>query len=541
MVTIRIDGQAVQLEEGGTVLQAARKLDIRIPTLCHCDWLEPYGACRVCLVEITRGDHRDVVTACNFPVSEGLVVNTRSEQALAARRVVLELLLARCSTVPVIQDLAKEYGITRSRFGEDKETCILCGLCVRMCCELVGAHALCFGSRGTDRLVTTPFGLERDLNTCIKCGACVSVCPTGHIRMEDFAEHEGAPRDFYLGPKTAISIPFQQAVPKVPWIDPSACIRMQTGGCNVCSEVCEPGAIDYNQKDEEFEVEVGQILVATGYQAFNARAMAQYGYGRWDNVVTALEFEQMLNSTGPTGGKVVCKNGKPPRAVGIVHCVGSRDENHHRYCSRVCCMYALKFAHLVEERTEAEVYEFYIDMRAFGKGYEEFYSRVLQEGATVIRGKVAEVVPALDQKGNGDAGHLVIRCEDTLVGKFREIPVDMVVLCNALEPQHDVAAVANVFSLARSPDGFFLERHPKLDPVGTMNDGVYIAGACQGPKDIPDTVAQAQAAAARILALIGKGEVLIDPIRASIDEQSCSGCRICNNLCPYTAITFDHD
>ncbi len=249
----------------------------------------------------------------------------------------------------------------------------------------------------------------------------------------------------------------------------------------------------------------------------------------------------MLNSTGPTGGKVLCKNGQPPRAVGIIHCVGSRDENHHRYCSRVCCMYALKFAHLVEERTEALVYQFYIDMRAFGKGYEEFYSRVLNEGSTLIRGKAAEVVPVLMPNGDGGEGHLLIRAEDSLVGKFREIPVDMVVLCNALEPQSDAANVANVFSLSRSPDGFFLERHPKLDPVGTMTDGVYIAGACQGPKDIPDTVAQAQAAAARILALIGKGEVLIDPIRAEVIEERCSGCRICNNLCPYQAITFDEE
>jgi heterodisulfide reductase subunit A len=296
----------------------------------------------------------------------------------------------------------------------------------------------------------------------------------------------------------------------------------------------------HDMVDKHSEVEVGQILVATGHQLFNAGEMSQYGYGRLDDVVTSLEFERMLNSTGPTGGQVRCKDGRVPRAVGIVHCIGSRDENHHRYCSRVCCMYALKFAHLVSERTDAEVYEFYIDMRAFGKGYEEFYSRVLREGTTVIRGKVAEVAPAPPSAaGNGQGGRLLLRAEDTLIGKFREIPVDMVVLCNALEPRADADRVAGTFSLTRSPDGFLLERHPKLDPVGTMTDGVYIAGTCQGPKDIPDTVAQAQAAAARILALISKGEVLIDPIRASVDAESCAGCRICNNLCPYSAITFD--
>lgn len=309
--------------------------------------------------------------------------------------------------------------------------------------------------------------------------------------------------------------------------------------CRSCADVCPPKAVDLEMKDTITTLEVGQILVATGFKSFDASRVTQYGYGRYDNVVTSLEFERMLNSTGPTKGQVLCANGEPPRAIGIVHCVGSRDENYNRYCSRVCCMASLKFAHLAMERTEADVYQFYIDMRAFGKGYEEFYSRVLDEGTTVIRGKVAEVVPARDT--NGEAGHLVIRCEDTLIGRYREIPVDMVVLANALEPQGDAGDVGRIFSLNRSPDGFFMERHPKLDPVGTTTDGVYIAGCAQGPKDIPDSVAQAQAAAARILSLIGKGEVLIDPIRASVNEHLCGGCKTCLSLCPYTAITFDHE
>ncbi len=309
--------------------------------------------------------------------------------------------------------------------------------------------------------------------------------------------------------------------------------------CYECERVCEPGAIVHNMKETEEEIEVGQILATTGFDLMDPSVMPQYGYGKLDNVYTSLEFERIVNATGPTGGKILLKNGKEPRAVAILHCIGSRDERYHRYCSRVCCMYALKFAHLVKERTSAEVYQFYIDMRAFGKGYEEFYSRVLDEGANVIRGRVAEIVEA--GWSGEEAGVLLVHCEDTLIGKHREIPVDMVILCPALVPKHDAGDLARTLSISRSPDGFFLERHPKLDPVATATDGVMVAGACQGPKDIPDSVAQASAAAARILSLISKGEVEIDPVRAVIDEEACGGCRICNDLCPYKAITWDEE
>jgi heterodisulfide reductase subunit A len=292
--------------------------------------------------------------------------------------------------------------------------------------------------------------------------------------------------------------------------------------CHECERVCEAQAVDYNMQDEIVEMDVGQIIIATGYDIFDASRMFQYGYGKLKNVYNSLEFERMLSSTGATGGKVLMENGKKPRAVGIIHCVGSRDANFNRYCSRVCCMYAMKFAHLVRDRTNASVYQFYIDMRAYGKGYEEFYNRILEEGVHVIRGKVAEVV---EKKAPDGDKFLNIRCEDTLIGKFREIPVDMVVLCNALQPSKTSDKVAHQFGLSRSPDGFFLERHPKLDPF----------------KDIPDTVAQASATAGRALSMISKGEVDIDPIRAWIDEQYCSGCRICNNLCPYHAIDYIED
>jgi heterodisulfide reductase subunit A len=304
--------------------------------------------------------------------------------------------------------------------------------------------------------------------------------------------------------------------------------------CHECHRVCEPNAVDYGMKDEVVQVDVGQIIVATGYELFDASKWVPFGYGKLKNVLNPLEFERMLSSTGPTGGKVLLENGREPRAVGIIHCVGSRDDNFNKHCSRVCCMYALKFAHLVKDRTNAEVYQFYIDMRAYGKGYEEFYKRILEEGVNVIRGKVAEVV---ERHTNGDK-FLAIKCEDTLIGKYREIPVDMVILCSAMQASKSTEKVAKALSLSKSPSGFLLERHPKLDPFSTVTDGIYIAGCAQGPKDIPDTVAQAGGAASRVLSLISKGVVDIDPVRASIDEKYCAGCRMCNNLCPYGAIDF---
>ncbi len=541
MVNIKIDDIEVQVPEDTPILKAAEKAGIWIPTMCYNDLIEPYGVCRLCSVEVVRGKRSRVVTSCNYPVREGISVRTNSEKIKWLRKVIMELMVSRWPNVKVVREMAEKLGVEKPRFeslekDESPDACILCGLCVNVCRDLVGASILGFAYRGIKREVVLPFDEKTD--KCIVCGACTHVCPTGHVKMV-IEDYKGKKPEFSLGPKTAIYVPSMQAVPRVPVIDPNSCIHFKTGGCETCAKVCEPKAINYNMKDEIVELDVGQILVATGYDIFDASQMAQYGYGRYDNVYSSLEFEMMLNSTGPTGGKVLTKDGKEPRSVGIIHCIGSRDTNYHPYCSRVCCMYALKFAHLVHDRTNAAIYQFYIDMRAFGKGYEEFYSRLLDEGINMIRGKAAEVVEA--PTVNGQEGNLLIRCEDTLIGKFREIPVDMVILCNAIEPKRDSDTVRRLFSISKSPDGFFLERHPKLDPTSTTTDGVYIAGCAQGPKDIPDTVAQASSAAARILTLISKGEVEIDPIRAMVMDEYCSGCRICNNLCPYGAIEYIED
>jgi heterodisulfide reductase subunit A len=538
MVTITIDGKPVEVLEDTTILKAAEKAGVWIPTMCHSDYFEPYGVCRLCSVEVLRGKRSRIVTACNFPVRGGMTVHTSSEKVQWIRKVIMELMLSRWPNVKVVKAMAERLGVEKPRFAslerdEAENACILCGMCVNMCNDVVKAGVLGFAYSGIKREVVLPFDERTD--RCIVCGACAHVCPTGHITMV-IEDYRGKRPEFTLGPKTAIYVPTLQAVPRVPVIDTAACIHFKTGGCETCATVCEPNAIRYDMQDETVEITVGQILVATGFDLFDAGAAAQYGYGRLDNVYSSLEFESILNSTGPTGGKIVLKNGKVPRAVGIIHCIGSRDTNYHPYCSRVCCMYALKFAHLLRDRTDAAIYQFYIDMRAFGKGYEEFYTRLLDEGITMIRGKAAEVVECPGD-GVGEPA-LRVRCEDTLIGKFREIPVDMVILCNAIEPRRDSEAVRRLFSISKSPDGFFLERHPKLDPTSTTTDGVFIAGCAQGPKDIPDTVAQASAAAARILSVLAKGEVEIEPVRAMVQEEYCSGCKICNGLCPYGAIEF---
>jgi heterodisulfide reductase subunit A len=541
MVTITIDDRPLEVADGISILHAAEQAGIWIPTLCHSTYVEPYGVCRLCSVELVRGERSRIVTACNFPIRAGMTVRTQSAKVQWIRKVLMELMLSRWPNVEVVRSLAERVGVGTPRFtslerDEAADACILCGMCVNMCNDVVHAGVLGFAHTGIKRTVVLPY--DESTDRCIVCGACARVCPTGHVRMI-LEEHKGKLPEFTLGPKTAISVPTLQAVPRVPVIDPGSCIHFATGGCSTCAKVCEPKAIDYEMQDEIVEFEVGQILVTTGFDLFNARAMGQYGYGRLDNVYSSLEFEAILNSTGPTGGRVLMKDGREPRAVGIIHCIGSRDVNHHPYCSRVCCMYALKFAHLVRDRTTAAIYQFYIDMRAFGKGYEEFYTRLLDEGVTMIRGKAAEVVET-HPKGD-ETPALAIRCEDTLIGKFREIPVDMVVLCNAIEPRADSDTVRRLFSLSKSPDGFFLERHPKLDPTSTTTDGVYIAGCAQGPKDIPDTVAQAGSAAARMLSLIARGEVEIEPVRATVQEEYCSGCKVCQGLCPYGAVEFLDD
>jgi len=373
----------------------------------------------------------------------------------------------------------------------------------------------------------------RYVNTelCTGCGICQEKCPK-KVRDEVF--------EVGLTNRKAIYTPFPQAVPNYPVLDKDTCTYFLKGKCKACEIFCPTGAIDFTQEDEYITVPVGNMILATGYDLFDAHRIPQYGYGRLSNVYTSLEFERLCNAAGPTNGNIVLRDGvTKPKSVAIAHCVGSRDENYNSYCSAICCMQSLKFAHLVKERTGAEVYNCYIDIRTPAKGYEEFYKRLLEEGTHFIRGKIAEITNAA--RTTEEEGKVIVQVEDTLIGKQRRVPVDMVILSCGLEPRNDAKEVAHLFGLSCSADGWLIEKHPKLDPLATMTEGVFIAGCAQGPKDIPASVSQGAAAAARVLGRIQQGEIALEPVRATVDETRCSGCRICNDLCPFNAIIFHED
>jgi heterodisulfide reductase subunit A len=355
---------------------------------------------------------------------------------------------------------------------------------------------------------------------CTGCGDCAKVCP-----IEVPNEFDGN-----LGPRKAIYIPFPQAVPQTYTVDIDHCIE-----CYKCVDACEPRAIDLAQNTQEVEIDVGTIIVSTGFDPFDPSAKEEYGFGIYENVITGLELERILSPSGPSGGKIVRpSDGKPPRRVAFVQCVGSRDEKSHSYCSRVCCMYATKQALLIKEKIpEAKVSIFYTDLRAFGKGYEEFYQRAQTEGVLYIRGRVAEI--SEDPKSN----NLILRAEDTLTGELIDADADLAVLSIGLIPTLETGSLCRILNISTSPDGFLREAHPKLRPMDTLVEGIFIAGVAQGPKDIPDDVAQASGAAQRASNLMTVGEATIEPITAEVKEDSCSRCLICMSACSYNALTVD--
>ena len=328
----------------------------------------------------------------------------------------------------------------------------------------------------------------------------------------------------------AAYIPFPQAVPLCATIDKDYCIE-----CGLCVSACERGSIDLDQQPEEIKLEVGTIIAATGYDPYDPSGKYEYGYGRYSNVITGLEIERMINASGPTTGHVIKpSDGETPKRVAFIHCVGSRDEQIGKpYCSRVCCMYSMKNAQLcIDHEPDTEVTCYYMDIRAFGKGFEEFYKTSQEKyGIEFLRGRPAQII-------ENDDLTLTIRAEDTLLGKVTEYTYDLVVLSVGLEPPAGSNELRQTLGISKSSDGFYMEAHPKLRPVDTLTDGVYIAGVAQGPKDIPDSVAQGSAAAARAAIPMSQGKVAIEPIIASSDENLCGACEVCVELCPFSAISI---
>ena len=364
-------------------------------------------------------------------------------------------------------------------------------------------------------------------DVCTGCGACTEKCPQKKV-----------PNEFNLGLDTrrAIYIPFTQAVPKVATIDPDSCNMLKNGKCGVCAKVCTAGAIDYKQKDEIVEREYGAIVAATGFQPIDLSQFDEFAYSKSPDVVSSLEFERLMNAAGPTGGTLLRpSDGAHPKTIVFVQCVGSRCEDAQKgksYCSKICCMYTAKHAMLCREKyPDTDVYVFYIDVRTPGKNFDEFYRRAVEEyGVHYIKGMVGKVVP--------ENGKLKVQASDLLDNRQLHIDADMVVLAAAIEPDKSARSVATMLTASMDTNDFFTEAHPKLRPVESPTAGVFLSGTCQGPKDIPETVAQASAAAAKVIGLLCKDSLTCNPCVAEPNEQMCNGCSNCEKVCPYGAITY---
>ena len=363
-------------------------------------------------------------------------------------------------------------------------------------------------------------------DVCTGCGLCTEKCPQRKV-----------PNEFNLGMdnRRAIYIPFAQAVPKVATIDANYCTMLKTGKCGVCSKVCTAGAIDYKQKDELVEREYGAIVVATGFNPIKLDNFDEYAYSQSPDVITSLEFERLTNAAGPTAGKLLRpSDGKHPHTIVFVQCVGSRDTSGcgKPYCSKICCMYTAKHAMLTREKyPDTDVYVFYIDVRTPGKNFDEFYRRAVEEyGVHYIKGMVGKVAPEGDK--------LMVQASDLIANEQIHIAADLVVLAAAIEPDKSARPLATMLTASMDTNDFFTEAHPKLRPVESPTAGVFLSGTCQGPKDIPETVSQAGAAAAKVIGLLAKDKLTCNPCVAHSDEMMCNGCSSCEKVCPYGAITY---
>lgn len=368
-----------------------------------------------------------------------------------------------------------------------------------------------------------------DLNKCTGCGVCQEKCPSKKT-LNEF--NRG------LNTRTAIYTPFAQAIPNVPVIDAASCIKMKTGKCGICEKFCQAGAIDYTQTDEIVTEQYGAIVVATGFDTIKLDKYGEYAYNESKDVITSLELERIMNAAGPTKGHLErLSDGKAPKEIVFIQCVGSRcaDSRGKPYCSKICCMYTAKHAMLIRDKyPNTNVTVFYIDVRTPGKNFDEFYRRAVEDyGVNYIKGQVGKVAPQSD-------GSLLVQGVDLLENKQILKKADMVVLATAIEPNPDVRKIATMLTASIDTNNFLTEAHPKLRPVESPTAGVFLSGVCQGPKDIPETVAQAGAAAVKVIGLLAKDKLKTNPCTAKPDELRCNGCSQCANVCPYGAISYEN-
>ena len=523
MVNLTIDGRKVEVEEGTTVLKAAEKLGIKIPTLCYFEALTPQGACRLCVVEIVGGARRGLSASCAYVAEEGLEVRTDSKRVIEARKLVIELLLLRCPDVPKIRELAEEIGIDRARyerFKPEEEKCILCGLCVRVCQELMHVGAINFVNRGSSRKVSPPF--DEYSSVCVTCGACEVVCPTGAINLDEITKNIPRPikADFdeRLATRPSIYLPFPQAVPKVPVIDRQTCMHFLNDACGACESFCGPKAIKYDQEDEVRELDVGSVILAPGFELTNPSLKDEYGYSRYPNVVTSMEFERILSASGPYQGHIQRPSDQSgPEKVAWIQCVGSRDNSCDKgYCSSVCCMYATKEAIIAKEHSpDIKPTIFYMDIRAHGKGFDQYYERARDDyGVRYIQCQISKIVEKPKSK------NLIIAFIDK-EGKVVEEEFDLVVLSLGMTPSTSSRELAEKLGIETDSYGFC--QTDSLNPVKTSRPGVFVCGSFEAPKDIPETVSQASGSAAFASELISEARGTLISEEEFSPERDISG------------------
>lgn len=499
-VRVTLDGRTAEVARGSTILDAARQMAISIPTLCHYRGISPYGACRICVVEIDTAGGPKQVAACSHPVEENLTVRTDTDGVRESRRTVLELLLAQAPDSRELAGIAAGLGIRSTPFEPaGKGKCILCGLCVRVCGDLMGRGAISLYERGGRRAVATAFREPTD--QCQACGACAFVCPAGAVDLATITARRMKPNvtafDRHLSARPCIDLAHPQASPRVPAIDRENCVHFTTGRCGLCSKVCQAGAIDYDQPEESVRLDVGAVVLTPGFEAFDARRRGEFGFGFAPNVLTNVQFERLLSASGPTGGHVLRpSDGRPPKRLAFLQCVGSRDTGcDNDYCSSVCCMAATKEAILAKEHVPSlDVTVFFLDLRAFGKDFDRYYDRARNQlGVRYLRSFISRTYEM-----PGTKNLRVVYASPEM--KPTEEEFDMVVLSLGLEPSATLKEQAERMRVVLNRWGF--AQTGELHPLDTSRPGVFVGGTFQEPKDIPDTVMQASAAAARAMALL---------------------------------------